>query len=118
MRDLKTAAKTQFTGERPAVLVVQFLELSAANLLELASHDTTDPAKAPALQLASNLFFENPARSHIHTLVHRAQSELRVSVATSADRVDHSYQEQGPTYAFKNPNHPFRDDPRYSLFPV
>jgi len=118
MRDLKTAAKTQFTGERPAVLVVQFLELSAANLLELASHDTTDPTKAPALQLASNLFFENPARSHIHTLIYRAQSELRVSVATSADRVDRHYQEQGPTYGFKNPNHPLRNDPRYSLFPA
>lgn len=118
MRDLKTAARTQFTGERPAVLVVQFLELSAANLLELASHDTTDPTKASALQLASNLFFENPARSHIHTLVYRAQSELRVSAARSADRVDHSYQEQGPTYSFKNPNHPLRNDPRYSLFPV
>jgi hypothetical protein len=117
MHDLKTAAKTQLTGQRPGVLVVQFLELSSADLLDLASHGSSNPRQASALQIATNLLFDNPGRSHIHSIVYRgARGTLRQSVSVGDSRIDRSYQEQGPTYFFKNPNHTLADDPRYSLF--
>jgi hypothetical protein len=116
MHDLKTSARAQFTKRRPGVLVVQFLELSAAELLNVASHDSSERSRAPAIQIATNLFFDNPDRGHIHTLVYRAQGTLHKSVSVGQDRIERSYQEQGPTYGFKNPNHPLAGDPRYSLF--
>lgn len=117
MRDLKTSARAQFTKRRPGVLVVQFLELSAADLLNLASYDSSDPTSAPAIQIASNRFFDNPDRGHIHTLVYRAaQGSISRSVSVGRGRIERSYQGQGPTYSFRNPNHPLTGDPRYSLF--
>ena len=118
MHDLKSSARAQFSKRRPGVLVVQFLELSAQDLLSLASQQSSDPRQAPAIQLATNQFFENPGRSHIHTLVYRAQSVLQVSVTTSDGRIDRSYQEQGPTYHFRNPQHPQYGDPRCSVFGI
>jgi hypothetical protein len=61
---LKYAAKGQFSGGRAAVLVVQFLELDADAILAIARRDSTDRAQASALQIATNKFFESPARSH------------------------------------------------------
>lgn len=117
MHDLKTAAKTQLTRQLPGVLVVQFLELSGAELLDVASHDSTEPERASALQIATNLFFQNPARSHIHSIIYRAtQGTLHRTVRVAENRIDRTYQEQGPTYFFKNPNHAHAGDPRYSLF--
>jgi hypothetical protein len=117
MQDLKAAAKTQLSGRRPGVLVVQFLELTEADLLDLAAHDSADPRRASVLQLATNQFFENPDRSHMHSIVYRAaRGTMRQSVWRRADRIERSYQEQGPTYSFKTPNHPLANDPRYSVF--
>ena len=116
MHDLKTSARAQFTKRRPGVLVVQFLELTTAELLNVASHDSSERSRASAIQIATNLFFDNPDRGHIHTLVYRAQGTLGQSVSVGHERIERSYQEQGPTYGFKNPNHPLAGDPRYSLF--
>lgn len=116
MRELKQAAKTQFTRRRPSILIVQFLDLTPADLLELAASDSADPRTASALQLASNLFFHSPERAHIHTLVYRSHGVLLQRVSIREDIVDHSYQEQGPTYSFRNPNHPLANDRRLSLF--
>jgi hypothetical protein len=116
MHDLKASARSQFTKQRPCVLVVQFLELSADDLLNLAAHDSADPAKASSLQLATNQFFANPDRAHIHTIVYRSQGTLHRSRSVHGDRIDDGVQEQGPTYSFRNPNNEFAHDPRYSVF--
>jgi len=71
MHDLKAAARSQFTKQRPCVLVVQFLELSADDLLNLAAHDHADPAKASSLQFATN-------RS---SLIQIARTSIRLCIA-------------------------------------
>lgn len=116
MREVKDAAKTQFTKTRPGILAVQFLELSLDGLLELAKSDSTDPARASALQIATNLFFQSPTRSHILSLVYRSRGVLVKHASISSNRVDESWQEQGPAYFFTNPNHPVAGDRRYSVF--
>jgi len=108
---LKDVAKGQFSGSRAAILVVHFLELDADAMLELARHDQTDPAKAPALQLATNLFFRSEARSHIHTVVYRSRGTLNSTALAGV-------QEQGPTYSFTNRSHAHGGDPRYMPFRV
>lgn len=77
------------------------------------------PRARPGDTDRSNLFFDNPDRGHIHTLVYRAaRGTLGQSASVSRGRIERSYQELGPTYGFKNPNHPLAGDPRYSLFGV
>jgi hypothetical protein len=110
VRHLKEAAKDQFSRTRPAVLVVQFLELPADAMLELSRHDSNDPAKASALQLATNLFLNSPGRSHIHSVVYRSHGTLTSEMP--------AVQEQGPTYFFTNPAHPQAADPRYRPFAI
>ena len=116
LRDLKDAARGQFTRTRPGVLVVQFLDLNADDLLELAAHDSVEPANASALQLATNLFFRSVKRAHVHTLVYRSHGVVQRTSQVTDNRINHSLQEQGPTYSFRNPQHPFAADPRYSVF--
>jgi hypothetical protein len=110
VRTLKDAAKGQFSRRRPAVLAVQFLELEAEDMLELARQDSHDPAKARALQRATSLFFESPGRAHMHTVVYRSHGTL---TSTGLD-----VQERGPTYTFTNPAHPYAEDPRCRPFPI
>jgi hypothetical protein len=107
---LKDAAKGQFSGDRAAVLVVQFLELDADAMLAVAQRDSTDAAKASALQIATNLYFQSTARSHIHTVVYRSHGTV---MSTAAD-----VQERGPTYVFTNPSHPRAGDARYRPFAI
>jgi hypothetical protein len=109
LRKLKDAAKGQFSRQRAAVLVVQFLELGPEAILELAAADSHDPRKASSLQLASNLFFRGRNRSHLHTVVYRSSGTLVIGAGV---------QEQGPTYSFTNPDHPHASDRRYSMFSV
>jgi hypothetical protein len=66
--------------------------LSADDLLNLAAHDHADPAKASSLQLATNQFFANPDRAHIHTIVYRAQGMLHTSRSVHGDRIDDGVQ--------------------------
>lgn len=117
MDDLKAASRTQFTTRRPGILVVQFLELTADDLLDLAAHDSTDPRQASALQIASNVFFDNLDRSHIRTLVYRSHGVVRRSVSIRGDVIEKVLSAQGPTYSFRNPNSPVSGDPRYTVFP-
>jgi hypothetical protein len=109
VRDLKEAAADQFSGTRAGALVVQFLELDAEALLQVARRDSTDPSRASALQIATNVFFNTPARAHVHTVVYRSHGVL---METPLGGV----QEQGPTYSFTNPHHPCAVDRRYQLF--
>lgn len=116
MQELKQAAKSQFTKQRPGILAVQFIELGHAELLELAKADSPDPEKASALQIATSLFFQSPARSHVLSIVYRSRGYLVKHASTGSGRVNKSWQEQGPVYFFTNLNHPLAGDRRYSVF--
>jgi len=116
MQELQQAAKTQFTKCRPGILAVQFVELSPRELLELAEADSPDGEKASALQIATSLFFQSPARSHILSIVYRSRGYVVKQASTSRGRIDQSWQEKGPVYFFTNRNHPLAGERRYSVF--
>ena len=111
VRGLKEAAK-QFSRRRPGLLVVQFLEIDPQGMLVLAQHDSHDPSKASALQLATNILLQGPERLHVHTVVYRSHGTL------IANEVERGVQEQGYTYSFVNPAHPEAGDLRYRPFPI
>jgi hypothetical protein len=117
MHELKRAAKGQFTKTRPAVLVVQFLELDPDALRRVASADTSDPTRASAIQIATNQFLAGSGRAHIHTVVYRSTGDLRQSRQITGEELIRSYQEQGAAYSFRNWNHPMAADSRCAIFP-
>ena len=118
MHELKRAAKGQFTKTRPAVLVVQFLDLGPGGLLRVAAKDSTDPSRASALQIATSRFLQGPGRVHLHTLVYRSTGDLQQTGLVAGRQLIRSYQEQGPTYSFRNSNHPMAADKRCAIFPA
>lgn len=116
MRELRDSAKTQFTATRPGVLVVQFLDLQPAGLVEVATRQSANRSKAPMLQVATNDFFDSPGRSHIHSIVYRSLPDrLHESRWTEGGLLHRTIQERGPMYVFKNPRHPLVADDRFSL---
>lgn len=116
LRQLKTAASGQFTKTRPGVLCVQLYDLTAEQMLELARGDSKDPQKASALQVATSEFFGSPKRNHIYTLSYRSHGHVTRTSADNGGQIATASQEQGPTYTFKNRNHPMASDLRYSVF--
>lgn len=118
MHELKRAAKGQFTKTRPAVLVVQFLDLDPGGLGRVAARDSTDPTRASALQIATSRFLRGPGRAHIHTLVYRSTGDLHQTGRVAGGKLIRSYQEQGRTYSFRNLNHPMAADRRCAIFPA
>jgi hypothetical protein len=115
-RQLKDAAQTQFSRTRPAVLAVQFVDLSAGEMLELARADSSDPARASGLQLASSAFLDSPKRDHIHTVVYRALGTPSRTTSHRGDVVEQAVAESAPSYVFRNPGHPLATDARYRAF--
>jgi hypothetical protein len=91
------------------VLVVQFLELEGDEILDLATHDTTDPATASAIQLATSEFLRSSDRAHVHSIIYRGHGWLTPTALPGV-------QEQGPAYFFTNRANPHAVDPRYRLF--
>jgi hypothetical protein len=116
MRQLKEAAETQFSRARPAVLAVQFVDISADEMLELARADSSDPARASGLQLASSAFLDSPKRDHIHTVVYRALGTASRTTSRREDVIEQAVSESAPSYVFRNPNHPLATDARYRAF--
>jgi hypothetical protein len=116
MRQLKDAAETQFSRTRPAVLAVQFVDLSADEMLELAHADSSDPAHASGLQLASSAFLDSPKRDHIHTVVYRALGTPSRTTSRRGDVIEQAVAESAPSYVFRNPGHPLAADARYRAF--
>jgi hypothetical protein len=116
MRQLKDAAENQFTRTRPAVLAVQFVDLSADEMLEVSRADSSDPARASGLQLASSAFLDSPKRGHIHTIVYRALGTPSRTTSRRADVIEQAVAESAPSYVFRNPGHPLATDARYGAF--
>lgn len=111
-RQLREAAKGQFTKTRPGILCVQFQELTADDLLNLAKDDTTDRSRATGLQIMTSDFLNSPNRQHIYAVAYRSQGALREGHSPNG----RTLRSQGPAYYIRNPNNPCYDDPRCSAF--
>jgi hypothetical protein len=111
-RQLREAAKGQFTKTRPGILSVQFQELSAEQLLDIAKSDTTNRANATGLQIMTSDFLNSPNRQHIHAVVYRSQGSLTESQAAQG----RSVRGEGPAYYIRNPGNAHYNDPRCMAF--
>lgn len=107
-RQLRDAAKNQFSGTRPACLVAQLHDLNEEQLLSLAMSDSSIRTNAHDLQIMTSDLLQAPTRAHIHSIVYRA----RPVVLSEAGTISSS----SSTYVMRNAWHPLANDPEYALF--
>ena len=111
-RQLRDAAKGQFSGTRPAMLAVQLHALTADQLISLGLLDSSSRSAATSLQIMTSDFLQRPSSAHIHTIAYRSHAMIDHSALTGTTRGT------GPSYVIKNRNHPLYGDPRLELFTI
>jgi hypothetical protein len=109
-RQLREAAKGQFTKTRPAILAVQLHDLTAEQFADLAQSDSPWRGNATGLQLMTSDFLQSPSRAHIHSVAYRSHSVL-----TDAEGQKRA---EGLSYQIGNGYHPLYKDPKYSVFGI
>ncbi|WP_433704453.1 hypothetical protein [Paraburkholderia sacchari] len=111
-RQLRDAAKGQFTGTRPAMLAVQLHALTADQLINLGQLDSSSRSAATGLQIMTSDFLQKSSSAHIHTISYRSHGVVDNDALTGTTRAT------GPSYLIKNRNHPLNGDPRLGIFSV
>jgi hypothetical protein len=107
-RQLRDTAKRQFTGTRPGIIAVQFHELSADAMENLAREDSSSHMNANGLQIVTSDFLDSPKRAHIHTVVYRSHGRIT--------RAGNTITGAGPAYFIRNPGNAFYADSRARAF--
>lgn len=105
-RRLKDDAKRQFSGKLPAFLCVHLADLTEEQLLELANADRA--GRVTGIQRAVSILLQR--RSHLHSVALMADGNVEIRHERSRDRVGSAVQETGPSYVFRNPDHPRSHD--------
>lgn len=106
-RALKHSAEGQFGGSNPALLAVRLLDLTPAELHELAS---VGPTKLEAI---SNRLFAGPHREHLFGVAFVSPPEAPTENSNAAGT---KFSSPGPAILYKRNEHPLSDDPRIVLF--
>lgn len=106
-RQLREACKGQFTKTRPGHLAVQFQDLTAKQMEELARDGASGADKPTGLQAMTTALLQSPNRSHIHSVAYRSHGTM-----LRPQGQPHSLMEQGIGSFTRNPSHPLYDDPR------
>lgn len=114
IRQLKDSVKQQFSGTRPGVVCVKFLDVTQRGLLEVAEKDKTE--QPSALGLASNYLLNREDWTPIHTIAYLTPGHPMASRVVRGEVVTSSIQEQSHTYTFTNPRNPMARDGRYVVF--
>lgn len=106
-RRLKDDAKRQFSGSRPAFLCVHFAALTDEQLLGLA--ETERAGTETAFQRMASVLLQK--FSYLHTIAMMTDGEVQIAREESSNGGTRtSIREIGPSYVFKNPNHPLGSD--------
>lgn len=111
-RQLREAAKGQFTKTRPGILSVQFRDLTAEQMESIARSNTTERLKATGLQIMTSDFLASENRKHIHTVAYRSHGRLM----SQKESGPNSIRERGLAYYIRNPSNLYFDDPRSRAF--
>lgn len=115
IRQLKQSVKRQFTGTRPAVICVKFLDITEQELLEIGEQDRSE--QPTGLQIATNHLLNRDDWRHIHTLAYFTPGHLTMSRAVDGQSMTRSVQERGQAYVFTNTHHNLAGDDRLTIFP-
>jgi hypothetical protein len=100
---LKDDAKRQFTGQSPAFLFAHLADLTPDELVELAEADRA--GEVTGIQRGVSVLMHK--RPHLHSVALLTDGNVMISDPRRARAV----QETGPTYVFRNPEHPRADCP-------
>jgi len=111
-RQLRDAAKGQFTGTRPAMLSVQLHALTADQLISLGQLDSSSRSAATGLQIMTSDFLQRPSSAHIHTVAYRSHGVFDNGGWSGTTRG------AGTSYLIKNRNHASYADARFGIFSV
>jgi hypothetical protein len=114
VRQLKDSVKRQFSGTRPGVMCVKFLDVSQDELIELAEYDSKE--QPSALKLASNYLLRREDWQWVHTLAFLTPGHPLASRTVVGQTVTREVRERGRPYVFRNPDNPMAQDGRYSIF--
>jgi len=104
---LREASSGQFTGTRPGHLSVQFQELTAIQIEELAKDIASGGGDPVGLQVMTSDFLQSSNRTHIHSVAYRSHG----SILEAKDQPN-IIMEQGIASYIRNPSNKHYDDPR------
>ncbi len=102
LKNLKNDAKRQFSRKRPAFLCVHFADLTQEQLLDLANAEQA--GTETGLQRMSSILLQK--RPHLHTVAMMTDGEVKITKESSSGSIRTSIQETGPSYVYRNPDHP------------
>ena len=114
VRQLKDSVKRQFSGKRPGVVCVKFLDVTQPELLEIVEQDRSE--QPSALKLATSYLLGRDDWAPIHTLAYLTPGYWTASRVIDGQIVTHSIREKSRTYSFRNPHNAMVGDSRYSIF--
>jgi len=98
-RRLKDDAKRQFSGGRPAFMCVHLADLTQEQLHELARAEHA--GTVTGIQRAISILLHR--RLHLYGVALMTEGEVHIGKGNQGTR---SVQETGPSYVFRNPDHP------------
>lgn len=99
---LKADAKKQFSRTLPAFLCVHLADVTEPQLLELANADSA--GTVTGLQRAASILLQ--IRPHLHSIAMMTDGNVQMTRERSGNVLTTSVQELGPSYVFRNPDHP------------
>lgn len=106
-KHLKADAKRQFSGSLPAFLCVHLADLTQEQLLDLANADAA--GTVTGIQQALSILLQ--IRPHLHSIAVMADGTVELTQERSHNLLDRSVRETGPSYVFRNPEHPMSKVP-------
>ena len=110
-RQLKDSAGKQFSGDLPAILCCHLSDLDAEDLLELYQY--RDEQGTGLDYMTTDLILRRPP---LLAVTYTAPGGIAREPMMIGSFEQQSQRERGPAYTIRNPNHPFAEDARYSLF--
>ena len=105
-KHLKDDSKRQFSGKLPAFLCVHLADLTEEQLLELANADRA--GTVTGIQRAASILLQR--RSHLHSIALMADGAVKMRQGRKGNQLERAVQETGPSYVFRNPEHPRYQD--------
>lgn len=107
LRRLREDSKRQLSGNRPGMLCVHLADVSQEQLRQLAAADRAGTVTGIQRAISSLLH----RRRHLHTVALMTDGSVRLHREREGGRETTSVQEIGPTYVFRNPEHPQAGSP-------
>lgn len=103
-RNLADDAKKQFSHKRPAILCVHLAAVTEEQLIELADAEKSG-VQTGLQRMISHLLHKRP---HLHTVAVTTGGHI---VQSTGEGAKTSFRENGPSYVFRNPDHPDANNP-------